>query len=208
MKMDVDREISSPDTSHLQETPENTDPRLERLRTNMLDRISRSDAHFKHQQRDEPDLEVNEKYKIASDILKSNMPLFLSRFGSYLLPEDLTYFADHRNTYEVDFYLKEIEKQHDKILNRKLVNNRRYAAMQELMDGGEYFSEDEMKWRDPWLYFQMIGQYMTDEDIQAKVDKADLRFSSVLLQHMDQLRENAWYEVLKQKEVRSIVIHL
>ncbi|XP_041361941.1 coiled-coil domain-containing protein 97-like [Gigantopelta aegis] len=122
----------------------------------MLDRIARSDAHFKHQQRDEPDLMPKEKLEITSDILKMNEPAL------WTVCYDL-----------LRCYLKA---------------------------GGEYFSEDEMKWRDPWLYNQMVGQYLTEEDIQDKVDKSDLRFSSVLLKHMDQLRENAWYEILKQKE--------
>jgi hypothetical protein len=44
----------------------------------MLQRLSFSDAFFKHQQRGEPDMTSVEKYKIAEDILSKNKTLFLS----------------------------------------------------------------------------------------------------------------------------------
>ncbi|KAM9514284.1 LOW QUALITY PROTEIN: tyrosine-protein kinase receptor UFO [Guaruba guarouba] len=42
---------------------------------------------------------------------------------------------------------------------RTLVRNRRFAALQELLRGGEYFSEQEMRAREPLLYQHYIGQY-------------------------------------------------
>ncbi|KAK3093181.1 hypothetical protein FSP39_012307 [Pinctada imbricata] len=73
--------------------------------------------------------------------------------------------------------------------------------MKELIAQGEYFSEEEMKYRDPFLYHNLIGQYLTDDEVQERVDKSDLRFSTILLKHMDQLDENALYAKEKEDEV-------
>ncbi|XP_033928073.1 coiled-coil domain-containing protein 97 isoform X1 [Melopsittacus undulatus] len=42
---------------------------------------------------------------------------------------------------------------------RTVVRNRRFAALQELRRGGQYFSEQEMRAREPLLYQHYIGQY-------------------------------------------------
>ena len=49
----------------------------------MLNRVAKSDAHFKHQQRGEPDLTFDEKLQIATQVLEKNPATFLSRFGRY-----------------------------------------------------------------------------------------------------------------------------
>ena len=41
--------------------------------------------------------------------------------------------------------------------NQTKIRNRRYEAMKELLSKGDYFSDDEMKRRDPLLYDQMVG---------------------------------------------------
>jgi hypothetical protein len=75
-----------------------------------------SDAFFKHQQRGEPDMTSVEKYKIAEDILSKNKTLFLERFWKYLGIEDMAYFKQYENEYEIDFYLKQIDHtNHSKI---------------------------------------------------------------------------------------------
>ncbi|XP_046379434.2 coiled-coil domain-containing protein 97-like [Haliotis rufescens] len=174
--------------------------KLDELKSNMISRVAMSDAHFKHQQRGEPDLSYEDKVQIATEVLSKGPAMFLARFGQFLAAEDVEYFVDFKGDYEIDFYLKEILKQQDKVHNQKVVKNRRYAAMQELLSLGEYFSEEEMKWRDPLLYEQMVGNFLTDEEIQTKVDKTDLRFSNILLKHIDQIEENALYARQKEAE--------
>jgi hypothetical protein len=46
---------------------------LEQTKHTMLQRLSFSDAFFKHQQRGEPDMTSVEKYKIAEDILSQQV---------------------------------------------------------------------------------------------------------------------------------------
>ena len=172
------------------------------IRIKMLARVAVSDAHFKHQQRGEPDLTMEEKIEIAQNILDGNPVTFLSRFHNYLELEDLDYFKDSRDIYEVDFYCKQIYKSKSGSYHKNCVKNRRYEAMKQLIAEGDYFSEEEMKFREPYLYDQMIGQFLSDEEVQAKVDKADLRFSSILIRHIDILDENVRFAREKDKEVK------
>ncbi|KAL3873986.1 hypothetical protein ACJMK2_037060 [Sinanodonta woodiana] len=166
----------------------------------MLTHLAQSDAHFKHQQIGEPDLTVKEKYIIAKDIYDSSRVRFLTRFHSYLEYQDLQCFEDLKGTYEVDFYAKEIQKRKNEAYRTNQIKNRRYEAMKQLTLQGEYFSDEEMKYRDPYLYEHMVGQYLTDQDIKQTIDKSDLRFSSILLKHIDQQVENAVYEYTKSNE--------
>ncbi|KAM6389927.1 coiled-coil domain-containing protein 97 [Rhynochetos jubatus] len=48
---------------------------------------------------------------------------------------------------------------------RTRLRNRRYAALRQLIQGGEYFSEEEMRARDPLLYHHYIGQYRGGETL-------------------------------------------
>ena len=171
------------------------------LKEKILQKVCQTDAHFKHQQRGDPDLTEEEKFKIAEEILDKNLVTFLSRFGKYLSMEDMEYFIDKGIDYEVEFYSQQIRDQCNKQLTASRVKNRRYAAMKQLISRGEYFSEEEMKYRDPYLYHNLIGQYLTDEEVQEKIDKSDLRFSTILLKHMDQLNENEAFAKDKEKEV-------
>ena len=183
-------------------------PETSYVRTKMLARVALSDAHFKHQQRGEPDLTLEEKIEIAQNILDSNKVTFLSKFWKYLELEDLEYFKDSSNIYEVDFYMKQVMKNKNKTFQKNIVKNRRYEAMKELISEGDYFSEEEMKFREPYLYEQMVGQYLTQKEIQGKVDKADLKFSSILLKHIDQLDENIRFGQSKDKEVCNYAIKI
>ncbi|OWF37077.1 coiled-coil domain-containing protein 97-like [Mizuhopecten yessoensis] len=167
---------------------------------NMLTRLSQTDAHFKHQQRGEADLTCDEKREIARNILEKSSSIFLARFGAYLSSDDLEHFVDKSGDYEIQFYLQQLKKEKSKDYSANRVKNRRYQAMKQLIQEGEYFSDDSIKHRDPYLYEQLIGQYLTQEEIQGLVDKADLRFSTILLKHMDQLEENQVFKFQKDKE--------
>lgn len=41
----------------------------------------------------------------------------------------------------------------------RIVWNRRYKKLQELIDQQEYFSEEMIRMRDPLMYFLYVGQY-------------------------------------------------
>lgn len=44
-----------------------------------------------------------------------------------------------------------------------ICKNRRYQAMLELLKG-DYFSDNEMRNREPLLWEQLVGQYLSDEE--------------------------------------------
>ena len=166
----------------------------------MLDRLSNSEAHFKHQQRGDPDLTYKEKYDIAEKLLNEKPAIFLSRFGSYLAEEDLCYFDFLKSDYVIAFHLKEIKEKLDRSKNKMVIRNRRYRAMEKMLSDGSYFSNEEMKARDPLLYEQLVGQYLTVEEKQELVDSSDTRLSTMLMKHMDVLAYNAVYDIQKEIE--------
>ena len=189
-------ETQSPGDSCSQGSGENLS-----LRDRVLNRAAESDGHFKHQQRGEPDLTSQEKLLIVTDLLDNKPSVFLTRYGKYLHADDLEYFNPLKGDYTIDFYIKEIRQQLDNKKNQTKIRNRRYEAMKQLTDEGEYFGEEEMKQRDPLLYEQMVGQYLTDEEIQAQVDKSDLTFSNILLTHIQVLQNNEMYK--EQKDIEA-----
>jgi len=81
----------------------------------------------------------------------------------------------------------------------------RYEAMRRLEALGEYFSDEEMKQRDPLLYEDMIGQHLTDDDVKtmlaADERMKDHALSEVLLQHIQVMQNNELYERMKDAEV-------
>ncbi|XP_023213136.1 coiled-coil domain-containing protein 97-like [Centruroides sculpturatus] len=153
---------------------------------NILNCVANSDGFFKSQQRGEEDLNFNQKKEIAKEILEKNIPLFLRRYGKYIHYEDLEYFEPYRTDYEVNFYVMEIEKMHSGKRKSVKVKNRRYEALQRLIKQGTYFSESEMRKRNPVLYEQMVGRFLTDEE-RKQTEKFDenIKFSTLLLEHLD-----------------------
>lgn len=166
----------------------------------MLQKLCKTDAFFKHQQIGEPDLCEEEKYKIADEILNRSRTKFLERYWKYLGIEDVACFANCSGEYEIDFYLKQIKKSKTTDFDKNRTKNRRLKAMQQMISEGDYFSEEEMKYRDPFLYEQLVGQYLNDDEISDKVDKTDLRFSTVLFKHIDILHEHEVYQDQKDTE--------
>ncbi|KAI5711155.1 hypothetical protein M8J75_014631 [Diaphorina citri] len=173
------------------------------LRNEILDHIStNTEAHFKSQQIGDPELTVTEKRTIAENILNKGVGLFLSRFGQYLSYEQLEFFQDspEEDQYIVTHYLQLCRKQNSK-LNEKLVRNRRFEAMNQLIKEGSYFSESEMKSRNPLLYEHLIGQYLTPEEREDmdRVDTSNITFVNLLLKQIDKDNE----ESFKKEQLKS-----
>jgi len=79
------------------------------------------------------------------------------------------------------------------------VKNRRYHAMQQLLQKGEYFSEHEMMQRAPELYQELVGQYLTEEEKKQR-DSYDVRntsFSGILMHTLEKKQRD---ELLQQVE--------
>ncbi|XP_044527067.1 coiled-coil domain-containing protein 97 isoform X1 [Gracilinanus agilis] len=121
------------------------------------------------QQKDEPDFTEREKVAILGRLYRDKPLVFLERFRSSLREEHLACFQHLRGDYRADFYCAEVlrgSSGRDRA-SRTRLRNRRYAALQELIRGGEYFSDEQMRARDPLLYEQYIGQYLSEEELAA-----------------------------------------
>jgi hypothetical protein len=76
--------------------------------------------------------------------------------------------------------------------------------MRRLEIGGEYFSDEEMKIRDPLLYEEMIGQFLTDDETVSLAQKgasSDVQLSQLLLKHLQVMQNNELYQQQFEKQV-------
>ena len=166
----------------------------------MLERIAKSDAVVKSQQRDEPDLTDEKRYEILDEILTKKPATFLYRFGTFVSEEDLGYFNNLEDDYEIKFYLKEIKKQLNSKEHKRKVRNRRYECMKKLKSDTDYFGDREMRKRCPLLFEQYVGQFMTDEEYHKMDSNCDETFSGFLFSCIDKARLSEKFEHEKEQE--------
>ncbi|XP_022090963.1 coiled-coil domain-containing protein 97-like isoform X2 [Acanthaster planci] len=175
----------------------------EAARHSMFAHIAASKAMIKSQQRGEEDLSPKEKISILTELLDHKPAIFLERFHGFLREEDLDIFQDLVGDYEIDFYLNEVSK---RLNARKLltgVRNRRYEALKQLEREGTYFEDKAMKDRDPLMFEEYVGQYMTDEErkgLLKPIDQSDLRFSNILMTFMDEQETKELHQRQKEEE--------
>ncbi|KAJ6663493.1 hypothetical protein lerEdw1_009572 [Lerista edwardsae] len=143
--------------------PDDSDPAL----LAMFHAVASSRLAVKSQQKDEPDFTPTEKLAILRDLYHAKPLVFLERFRTALREEHLPCFRHLSGSYEADFYCAEVRRASVGKTRHTRVRNKRYAALQQLIRGGEYFSDEQMRCRDPLLYEQYIGQYLSDEELQA-----------------------------------------
>lgn len=136
----------------------------------MLRAVAASRLPVCSQQQGEPDLTEQEKVAILGQLFHQKPLVFLERFRTGLREEHLACFGHLRGDHRADFYCAEVARQgaaRPRTLRTRL-RNRRYAALRELIQGGEYFSDEQMRFRAPLLYEQYIGQYLTQEELSAR----------------------------------------
>lgn len=162
-KMD-DEVVSNESNDGMDIIEKQTDSEMYCMKNSLLDCVAKSDGFFKSQQVGEPDLTFAEKREIASSLLVKSLPLFLERYWKFMKIEDVPYFDAYRSNYDVNFYVNEIIKLNNTRTKKVRVKNRRYEALQRMVDEGSYFSDAEMKKRNPFMYDQMIGQHLTEKE--------------------------------------------
>jgi len=202
----LNHEETPPSPEQIEEVEEGT------LRDQVLNCVvSNSSAYFKSQQRGEADLSAEEKRTIAASLLDSRPSRFLERYGKFLKRRHLSYFDQFCDDYEVGYYRQHLEKS----LKQKasVVKNRRYQAMNELIEKGEYFSLNEMKSRNPLLFEHLVEKHMTEEEKRVlESEKGTCELSTVLMAHMErdqyssvrrkeqEAEQNAWDEGSSEEE--------
>uniref|UniRef100_A0A8C9K2Q7 Coiled-coil domain containing 97 n=1 Tax=Panthera tigris altaica TaxID=74533 RepID=A0A8C9K2Q7_PANTA len=101
------------------------------------------------QQQGEPDLTEQEKVAILGQLYHEKPLVFLERFRTSLREEHLACFGHLRGDHRADFYCAEVARQgsaRPRTLRTRL-RNRRYAALRELIQGGQHFSDEQMRLR-------------------------------------------------------------
>lgn len=168
------------------------------LKADIINEILRNpDIEVKSQQIDEPEMTLEQKRTfLESYIEEKKASVFLSRFGSFLKPEHLVYFQSRHNDdpderYCIDYYIQQVQKN---ISPRPaIIRNRRFGALQKMLDTkNDHFSEQEMMKREPNLYEQLVGQYMTEQEKQMRDRCDNPTFLGALLKgiEMEHLREH------------------
>lgn len=175
------------------------------LKTEMIKFVAvENKAHFKSQQIDDAELDLNERIAVLEEVLKRSHATFLSRFGSFLNPDHYQYF-EHQHyhpeeKYEIQHYLDDLRQMQLKF--NIAVRNRRYDALQKLLKDGSYFSEIEMMKREPLLYEQLIGQYLTESEIRSR-DKIGGETPSFLNVLLDGIEKDHVNDLKKQQETEE-----
>lgn len=129
--------------------------------------VESKDVFYKSQQVSDEELNDGEKIEILQELYGRSRSIFLSRYGKFLKQEHLHLFEhESKDDYEVRYYLDEIKF---RLANHEsLVKNRRFMALQRMIEESEYFSEVEMMRREPSLYHQLVGQYLTEEEARER----------------------------------------
>lgn len=143
---------------------------LDELKEALLTHICiENKAFFKSLQINDPELGYDERKEIASDLLSKSHSKFLQRFGMSLKRQHLHYFESQSYNSieqgEVQDSLKHIN--YNLSHHGSIVRNRRYSALVKLIKDKNFFSEGEMRSRDPLLYEQLIGQYQSPAEKRA-----------------------------------------
>lgn len=154
--------------------------------------VGHSDAYIREQHRDSPDLCENEKIDILSNLFKTNRLSFLYRYHNYLSSNQLEFIKNGSNNDDVTYFVDRVLENQGK--DRLKVGRRRFAALQKLIQEGEYFNDHNMRQRNPFLYEQMVGKYLTEEERKTvdsqdrAVDELSRPLSSFFLRQLDKNR--------------------
>ncbi len=182
-------QIKNSTSHHLLPNQSESDNKInkEDLREEILSHVSNcsGETFFRSQQRDEPELSSVEKKEIAASLLDSSPSNFLARFGKVLDPSHLFYFHQYKDSYEVMFYLQQLENR--ATVSKVSVKNRRFHAMNEMIKQGEYFSMKEMRKRNPTLFHQLVEKYMSMEEkrMLEQEEPKICNLSTIFMAHID-----------------------
>ncbi|MCP9262642.1 hypothetical protein DINM_006004 [Dirofilaria immitis] len=137
-------------------------PRLDR----MIDRIiSHDDIFYRLEQRDTPDLTIQEKRELLEDLYMRNSHLFMRRYHKYLAIEDCDFFD--QNDYEIQFYVKAIiERCKDTDTEKRKCETSKSTLYRitATKEGNRLFFGQKMREREPLLFDKMIGRFLPEEE--------------------------------------------
>lgn len=173
----------------------------------MFQRIIDSGIAVKSQQKNEANLTETEKLEYLQDVYHKNRERFLLKYGKYLNLSDLENFDDADQTSDLCYYVQKLRGNIDPKENpSSKFKNRRYNYLQKILKNSDYFSDEEMKFRNPLLYRQYIEQYKTEDEIRKENENclSQNSLSQFLFGTMDkkmhEFRCNLEKEVIEEQE--------
>uniref|UniRef100_A0A674BES9 Coiled-coil domain containing 97 n=1 Tax=Salmo trutta TaxID=8032 RepID=A0A674BES9_SALTR len=131
----------------------------------MVEVVAVSGSQVKSQQVGEAELTLTQRREELLGQYRTKPLVFLERYQAHLKPQHLSSFCHLISDPRAQYYCREVRRRAAGRSNRTRVRNQRYAALRELQREGQYFSEDQMRSREPLLYEQYIGQYLTEEQL-------------------------------------------
>uniref|UniRef100_A0A8C5QEL7 Coiled-coil domain containing 97 n=1 Tax=Leptobrachium leishanense TaxID=445787 RepID=A0A8C5QEL7_9ANUR len=170
-------------------------PDLSDALRDMFQTISGSSVPVRSQQKGEPEFSAEQKAAMLLELYRAKPLVFLERFRTVLREEHLDCFNHLTGDYAADFYCKEIRSACRRRREHTRVRNKRYAALQQLITAGEYFSDEQMRERDPLMYEHYVGQYQSEEEIMSQNSK-DMSCATSL---SDVLLNSCQEEALQQR---------
>uniref|UniRef100_A0A3Q3LEL8 Coiled-coil domain containing 97 n=1 Tax=Mastacembelus armatus TaxID=205130 RepID=A0A3Q3LEL8_9TELE len=160
--------------------------------SSMVEAVARSGCPVKSQQIGEAELTPEQRREELLHQYRSRPLVFLER---YHVCVHLCTFSHVSSDPRAQHYSKVIQRRATGCTNRTRIRNQRYAALRALQKEGQYFSEEQMRVREPLLYEQYIGQYLTDEE-SARGGLAHLLLNS----YQERLIQNRLQEEQEREE--------
>ncbi|XP_048848104.1 coiled-coil domain-containing protein 97 [Brienomyrus brachyistius] len=147
------------------EKPKTTQEECPSALSDMIEAVAVSASPVKSQQLGEPDLTLEERRAALLEQYRSKPLVFLERYQAHLKPEHLGAFAHLSADCRTQYYGEEVRRRVSCQASKTSVKNHRYAALRALQQEGKYFSEEQMRVREPLLYEQYIGQYLNEDEL-------------------------------------------
>lgn len=143
---------------------------------------------FKNAHVHEAEIRTNDKIRMAKNLYNQSPLEFLMKFGKFLAPYHVEYFEKKNpNNRKYCDCIQDLKTYHSDGSRHKRVRNRRYKALQQLQNETDYFSEKQMMHRNPLLYEQLVGQYLTEDEIRERdgIDNENLNLLTMILDTVD-----------------------
>uniref|UniRef100_A0A3Q2XK56 Coiled-coil domain containing 97 n=1 Tax=Hippocampus comes TaxID=109280 RepID=A0A3Q2XK56_HIPCM len=150
----------------------------------LLEAVVASGSQVKSQQIGDAELTTEERTKELLHQYRSKPLVFLERYHKCLKPEHLSAFSHVSADPRAGHYSEVIQRQAAATTHKTRVRNQRYAALRALQKEGLYFSEEQMRTREPLLYEQYIGQYLTDDEVLERSQESMLEGAAGGLSHL------------------------
>ncbi|XP_047426927.1 coiled-coil domain-containing protein 97 [Mugil cephalus] len=152
----------------------------------MIEAVVLSGRPVKSQQVGEDELSPDQRREELLVQYQRRPLVFLERYHTHLQPQHLSAFDHVSSDPRAQHYSQEVRRQaaggraggrawgQAGQADRTRVRNRRYAALRALQKEGQYFSEEQMRTREPLLYENYIGRFLTEDQMLERSQDAML----------------------------------